>query len=217
MLNNLKFEWQKRRVENGRPLPSIWSSIADQKRIFIEPQKPQTKEEFKNTMDEYYATINDPQSNGAVFMGICRGKVAEGLNFADKYARAVLIVSLPYPPKNNTKVKLKMEYVDRCSSYENRMHTGEDWYNLEASRAVNQAIGRVIRHRNDYGAILLCDSRFCNSGQESRLSGWVQTHLKNSSTHRSFDATSGELRMFFEKAIRMVNKIFSIKFFLLNH
>jgi hypothetical protein len=37
---------------------------------------------------------------------------------------------------------------------------GEEWYVQQASRAVNQAVGRVIRHRNDYGAIILCDERF---------------------------------------------------------
>lgn len=34
------------------------------------------------------------------------------------------------------------------------------WYSQEAARAVNQAIGRVIRHRHDYGAIIFCDDRF---------------------------------------------------------
>lgn len=38
--------------------------------------------------------------------------------------------------------------------------TGEGWYNQQASRAVNQAVGRVIRHRHDYGAIIFCDERF---------------------------------------------------------
>lgn len=38
--------------------------------------------------------------------------------------------------------------------------TGEEWYNQQASRAVNQAVGRVIRHRHDYGAIIFCDERY---------------------------------------------------------
>jgi len=36
---------------------------------------------------------------------------------------------------------------------------GEEWYRQQASRAVNQAVGRVIRHLRDFGAILLCDER----------------------------------------------------------
>ena len=38
--------------------------------------------------------------------------------------------------------------------------TGKEWYKQQASRAVNQAIGRVIRHRHDFGAIILCDTRY---------------------------------------------------------
>lgn len=42
----------------------------------------------------------------------------------------------------------------------NQVLSGEEWYNQQASRAVNQAVGRVIRHRHDYGAIIFCDERF---------------------------------------------------------
>lgn len=38
--------------------------------------------------------------------------------------------------------------------------TGEAWYTQQATRAVNQATGRVIRHMHDYGAIILADERF---------------------------------------------------------
>lgn len=37
--------------------------------------------------------------------------------------------------------------------------SGQDWYNQSATRAVNQAIGRVIRHKNDWGCIFLLDDR----------------------------------------------------------
>ena len=36
---------------------------------------------------------------------------------------------------------------------------GQGWYLQSASRAVNQAMGRVIRHRHDWGAIFLLDDR----------------------------------------------------------
>jgi Helicase C-terminal domain len=36
---------------------------------------------------------------------------------------------------------------------------GQAWYNQSASRAVNQAVGRVIRHKNDWGAIFFLDDR----------------------------------------------------------
>ncbi|PPD76801.1 hypothetical protein GOBAR_DD26274 [Gossypium barbadense] len=38
-----------------------------------------------------------------------------------------------------------------------KLFSGEEWYNQQASRAVNQSVGRVIRHRHDYGAIIFCD------------------------------------------------------------
>lgn len=38
--------------------------------------------------------------------------------------------------------------------------TGQMWYQQSASRAVNQALGRVIRHKYDWGAIFLLDERY---------------------------------------------------------
>jgi hypothetical protein len=38
--------------------------------------------------------------------------------------------------------------------------SGQSWYNQSASRAVNQALGRVIRHQRDWGTIFLLDSRY---------------------------------------------------------
>ena len=49
---------------------------------------------------------------------------------------------------------------------------GQKWYKLQASRTVNQAIGRVIRHISDYGAIFLCDERYAS--QQVEISKWMK-------------------------------------------
>lgn len=71
--------------------------------------EPQNKEELKSIMEEYYRMVNE---RGASLLAVCRGKVSEGLDFADARARAVLVIGLPYPPLNDPKVVLKREYLD---------------------------------------------------------------------------------------------------------
>ena len=56
-------------------------------------------------------------------------------------------------------------------------------YTQSAIRAVNQALGRVIRHRNDFGAVLLADERFAYTGVQSQLSVWIRPHVQR---HESF-------------------------------
>jgi len=35
--------------------------------------------------------------DGAIFFAVCRGKVSEGMDFADNNARAVITVGIPFP------------------------------------------------------------------------------------------------------------------------
>lgn len=192
VMNKCKTKWQ----EDG-----VWSQIHQKKPIFVEPQ---TKEAFVTTMTDYYTTIDAPNSKGATFMAVCRGKVSEGLDFADMYGRAVIITGLPYPPFKDPKVVLKKKYLNENRTRENELLSGDDWYFLEASRAVNQAIGRVIRHKNDYGAILLCDTRFHNPRQKGQLSRWIQSHLNSQNGNQAFGPMIGELARFFRSAEKTV-------------
>jgi regulator of telomere elongation helicase 1 len=61
-------------------------------------------------------------------------------------------------------------------------------------KAVNQAIGRIIRHKNDYGAILLCDRRFNDMSLRAYLSAWIKPHVKESP---NFLTVVKELKEFF--------------------
>ena len=35
--------------------------------------------------------------NGALLLGVYRGRASEGLDFSDNYARAVIAIGIPYP------------------------------------------------------------------------------------------------------------------------
>ncbi|CAD7091451.1 unnamed protein product [Hermetia illucens] len=175
----------------------IWSQISRHKPIFVEPRG---KDAFTSTMTEFYEKINDPTTKGACFMAVCRGKVSEGLDFADKNGRAVIITGLPFPPFKDPRVMLKKKYLEENRTRENELLSGDSWYALEGIRAVNQAIGRVIRHKDDYGAILLCDSRFSMSSQRSQLSAWIQTHLQNTQPPSNFGQFISEMSRFFRNA-----------------
>lgn len=85
------------------------------------------------------------------------------------------------------------------------MLSGQAWYALDATRAVNQAIGRVIRHRNDYGAILLCDVRFQQSNQVQQLSKWIRDILGSQKINTAFGPVVKELREFFRNADKTVS------------
>lgn len=170
----------------------IWSAIHKQKAIFIEPQH---KKDFLPTMEGYYATINDPRTKGAIFIGVLRGKVAEGLDFEDANGRAVIITGIPFPPWKDPKVQMKWKYLDFVGGGSN----GQEWYNLEASRAVNQAVGRIIRHKNDFGAVLLLDGRYRESRHKRQFPTWIRNHFDGSNSNNGFGNVVSSIAQFFRR------------------
>lgn len=107
MLNQCVNSWQA---------SGLWSDISRHKPIFIEPR---SKEDFTNTMEQFYQAIKE--SKGACFMAVCRGKVSEGLDFADRNGRAVIITGLPFPPLKDPKVILKKKYLEDNRTKENEV------------------------------------------------------------------------------------------------
>ncbi|CAN0383067.1 unnamed protein product, partial [Ectocarpus sp. 13 AM-2016] len=59
----------------------------------------------------------------------------------------------------------------------------------------NQAIGRVIRHRLDYGCVVLCDSRFAEDRNRKSLSLWARPFVRECS---GFGKVAADLTKFFK-------------------
>nr|XP_025720790.1 regulator of telomere elongation helicase 1 isoform X4 [Callorhinus ursinus] len=167
------------------------------KPVFVEPR---SKGGFSEVVDAYYTRVASPGSSGASFLAVCRGKASEGLDFADMNGRGVIVTGLPYPPRMDPRVVLKMQFLDELkgrSGPGGQLLSGHEWYRQQASRAVNQAIGRVIRHRQDYGAVFLCDHRFTHADARAQLPSWVRPHVK---VYDSFGHVIRDVAQFFRVA-----------------
>ena len=53
-------------------------------------------------MEEFY---EHAEAGGSILFAVCRGKVSEGIDFADAKARAVIITGMPYPALTDPKVR----------------------------------------------------------------------------------------------------------------
>ncbi|KAK6588019.1 helicase [Cryptosporidium xiaoi] len=174
----------------------ITERLREFKNVFVEPR---SSFELGSVLESYMDCINnlDPgghsstyssgfgkgfgdsgssgglKRSGSLFIAVCRGKVSEGINFSDRACRGVIIAGLPFPSITDPRVSLKKQYMDESNM------DGRQWYNQQAIRAVNQAIGRVVRHKNDYGIIVLADRRFSQFGIYSKLSKWIRSHIKH--------------------------------------
>ncbi|XP_047306284.1 regulator of telomere elongation helicase 1 homolog [Impatiens glandulifera] len=185
--------WKSMENKSSTNSTTIWERICHHKQAVVEPRESSL---FPSSMADYRDKLKD-RTSGAVFFAVCRGKVSEGLDFADHAGRAVVVTGMPFATRTDPKVRLKREYLDR---YERPQEigckglTGEEWYNQQAARAVNQAVGRVIRHRHDYGAIIFCDERFAHPSRQSQISLWIQPNVK---CHAKFGDVVFTLTRFF--------------------
>ena len=111
---------------------------------------PYTHERIGN----YRETIAEGER--AMFATAFRGKGSEGWNFPDDQSRAIILVGTPYMPMD-IMVKAQMEYYDSL-----HLGLGNIWYKEKAVLWLMQAMGRGIRHKDDWTKVYFLDDRIHN-------------------------------------------------------
>lgn len=157
---------------------------------------------------EYAQAIDN--GKGGLMLSVVGGKLSEGINFSDRLGRVVVAVGLPFPNINGAEWKSKIEHVEQlryeqCRSTLSDMESksqakaaGRDYYENACMRAVNQSIGRAIRHKNDYAAILLVDRRFATERISKKLPQWIRNSMAKEDVGVTWVEVEGRLRSFFE-------------------
>ena len=127
-----------------------------------------------------------------MLLSVVGGKVSEGINFNDDMCRCVVMIGMPYSNVKSPQLQEKMKYFDTNLG----PGKGRFYYENLCFKAVNQSIGRSIRHKDDYSVILLLDQRYCDRRDQVKksLPGWIADHLIDS---QSFDSAMKSIESFF--------------------
>lgn len=134
----------------------------------------------------------------AILFCVIGGKLSEGINFNDNLARNVTIVGMPYPNPNDPILVERKKYYER--DFKDSVIVNDYESNI-CMKAVNQSIGRSIRHINDYSSIILIDSRYDNERIVCKLPEWIKRSLKrynNNGYNVEYGDCLSELKQFYQ-------------------
>ena len=144
---------------------NIISQISQIKTIYFDDKKNKTLiKDFKNN-----------KNKNSILLSVFRGTSSEGIDFRDEFARMVICVGVPYASIVEEKVQLKKKYLDEINK-SNIIEglTGRKWYLNDAISNVNQSLGRVLRHINDYGILVCIDERYEYKNIKNLFSNWIR-------------------------------------------
>lgn len=163
----------------------IWTRLESKKHLFVEPKDGSLLERM---LKKYNFSIDQrSEKHGAVLFSVVGGKLSEGINFSNDYGRMVIMVGLPYPNLKSVELQEKMKYVkeqsqilsknDKCLKQNIQPESDVEYYENLCMKAVNQSIGRVIRHKEDYAIILLLDERYLRPRILEKIPEWIKPDL----------------------------------------
>ncbi|KAA8590164.1 hypothetical protein FQN60_014098 [Etheostoma spectabile] len=159
------YEYLRRIVSHWEASGAL-TRLANKKKIFHEPKKAnqveQVLSEFSRCIQR--CAVDAGGFSGALLFSVVGGKMSEGINFSDDLGRCI---------------------------HSGGKSPGQALIENLCMKAVNQSIGRAIRHRGDYSSIVLCDRRYSRPATLSKLPVWIKDRT---STHTTFGPAFAALR-----------------------
>nr|XP_025138817.1 ATP-dependent DNA helicase DDX11 isoform X5 [Bubalus bubalis] len=120
---------------------------------------------------------------GALLLSVVGGKMSEGINFSDDLGRCVVMVGMPYPNIMSPELQEKMAYLDQTlPRAPGQARPGKVLVENLCMKAVNQSIGRAIRHQKDFASIVLLDQRYASPAVQAKLPAWIRDRVEVKAT-----------------------------------
>ncbi|XP_066864519.1 ATP-dependent DNA helicase DDX11 isoform X3 [Kogia breviceps] len=159
--------------------------LAVRKKIFQEPKRVNQVEQV---LLEYSRCIKHCGQTGgtvtgALMLSVVGGKMSEGINFSDDLGRCVVMVGMPFPSIRSAELQEKMAYLDQTlPRAPGQAPPGKALVENLCMKAVNQSIGRAIRHQKDFASIVLLDQRYARPPILAKLPAWIRDRVQVKAT-----------------------------------
>ncbi|XP_030893269.1 ATP-dependent DNA helicase DDX11 isoform X6 [Leptonychotes weddellii] len=163
----------------------LLARLAVRKKIFQEPKRANQVEQV---LMEYSRCIKccgqaGGTVTGALLLSVVGGKMSEGINFSDNLGRCVVMVGMPYPNIKSPELQEKMAYLDQTLPRgPGQPPPGKALVENLCMKAVNQSIGRAIRHQKDFASIVLLDQRYARPPILGKLPAWIRDRVEVKAT-----------------------------------
>jgi DNA excision repair protein ERCC-2 len=140
------------------------------KKTFIEPR---SYAEVPQLLEEFFMLGS---SGGGVLMGVCGGKLAEGIDYKGEALNGVAVIGLPLAVYDDIQKEVNAYFIKKYGREKGMLIA----YTLPAINRGLQAAGRVIRAESERGVLLFCDRRFGGNGiggVKEFLPEWVRGEI----------------------------------------
>ena len=165
---------------------SLWSEsnfineFSKSKVIFVE--SPSATESIQ-AMENYRKAILT--GRGAILMAVARGKASEGVDFKGAMGRCVVLIGVPYQfMSERTKQRV--------------LHANMPGFlAFDAVRHAAQCLGRVLRSKNDYGLMIMADTRYLSLIKS--MPKWIRERIEPGMVNLSVDMSVVIAKRFYKE------------------
>jgi Rad3-related DNA helicase len=154
----------------------------------------------ENIMNNYKKSCAEGKKS--YLISVMRGLFSEGVNFENEESSMIFILGMPLPDITDDYIRLKMNYISEKYHQDACSFDGDEWYYIQAMTALNQALGRSIRRKNDYSSICILESKILPKKRKKLLSKWIQNIEMNIVDRYNYSILKAQNKNFYKKHLK---------------
>ena len=103
----------------------------------------------------------------------------------------MILFGIPYQYTKSNVLRARLDYMR-----EKYLIRDNDFLTFDALRQAAQCVGRVIRSKRDYGAVILADSRYSKKDKRDKFPLWITQFLGEGALNLSVDVSVAMIKTF---------------------